>query len=97
MFGGYLVGTQLLDIGGPTYIEINNKAVKWEDIPKGLIKAFAFGAIITMVACHQGLKATGGALGVGRATTNAVVHSIVLIIFANLCFTILFHWTLAGP
>ncbi|GMV81432.1 MAG: ABC transporter permease [Planctomycetota bacterium] len=96
MFGGYLVGTTMLDIGSPTYVDINNNAVEWMDIPKGLIKAFAFGMIITLVACRQGLNAQGGALGVGRATTNAVVLSIVLIIFANLCFTILFHWTLAA-
>jgi phospholipid/cholesterol/gamma-HCH transport system permease protein len=97
MLGGYVVGTGLLDIGGPTYLEINNNAVEWGDIPKGLIKAFAFGVIITLVACRQGLNAKGGALGVGRATTNAVVLSIVLIIAANLCFAILFNWTLAEP
>jgi len=96
MFGGYVVGTLLLDIGGPTYIDLNNNAVKWPDIPKGLVKAVAFGVIITMVACRQGLKAGGGAIGVGKATTNAVVISIVLIIAANLCFAILFYWTLAG-
>jgi phospholipid/cholesterol/gamma-HCH transport system permease protein len=97
MFGGYLVGTAMLDIGGPTYLDINNSAVEWLDIPKGLIKAFAFGMIVTLVACRQGLKANGGALGVGRATTNAVVHSIMLIIAANLGFAILFNWTLAEP
>lgn len=97
MFGGYIVGTTMLDIGSPTYIDINNNAVKFMDIPKGLVKAWAFGMIVTLVACRQGLKASGGALGVGRATTSAVVLSIVLIIAANLCFTILFNWTLAGP
>ncbi|MCZ7645113.1 MAG: ABC transporter permease [Planctomycetota bacterium] len=96
MFGGYLVGTLMLDIGSPTYVDINNNAVEWADIPKGLVKAFAFGMIVTLVACRQGLKAYGGALGVGRATTSAVVLGIVLIIAANLCFTILFHWTLAA-
>lgn len=97
MFGGYVVGTAMLDIGGPTYLDINNNAVEWMDIPKGLVKAFAFGMIVTLVACRQGLKANGGALGVGRATTNAVVHSIILIIAANLGFAILFNWTLAEP
>ncbi|MBI3828932.1 MAG: ABC transporter permease [Planctomycetes bacterium] len=97
MLGGWIVGTVLLDIGSPTYIEANNDAVKWLDIPKGLVKAFAFGMIVTLVACRQGFKAEGGALGVGRATTSAVVISICLIIFANLCFAILFNWTLAGP
>ena len=97
MAGGYVVGTGMLDIGSHTYIQVNNNAVEMMDIPKGLVKAFAFGAIITLVACRKGLKASGGALGVGRSTTSAVVTSIVLIIAANLCFTILFNWTLSGP
>jgi len=97
MVGGYIVGVYMLDIPPLNYIDINNNSVKWPDIPKGLIKAAAFGLIITVVACRQGLKADGGALGVGRATTTAVVQSIVIIIAANLAFAILFNWTLAGP
>jgi phospholipid/cholesterol/gamma-HCH transport system permease protein len=97
MTGGYIVGVGLLDIPPGHYIQINNAAVEWGDIPKGLVKAAAFGMIITVVACRQGFKANGGALGVGRATTTAVVNSIVLIIAANLGFAILFNWTLAGP
>jgi len=97
MFGGYLVGVHMLDIPPLNYIRINNESVKWPDIPKGLLKAAAFGMIITVVACHQGLKANGGAVGVGRATTLAVVYSMVIIITANLAFAILFNWTLAGP
>lgn len=97
MFGGYIVGVVMLDIPSGRYIQINNESVMWSDIPRGLIKAAAFGLIITVVACRQGLKANGGALGVGRATTTAVVHSIVIIIAANLAFAILFYWTLAGP
>jgi phospholipid/cholesterol/gamma-HCH transport system permease protein len=97
MFGGYVVGVYMLDIPPLNYIQINNDSVKWWDVPKGLIKAAAFGLIIAVVACRQGLKASGGALGVGMATTTAVVNSIVIIIAANLAFAILFYWTLAGP
>lgn len=97
MFGGYLVGIYMLDISPLHYIQINNESVKWIDIPKGLVKAAAFGLIITSVACNQGLGASGGALGVGRATTTAVVRSIIIIIAANLAFAVLFYWTLAGP
>jgi len=96
MFGGYLVGVFMLDIPPLQYIQINNESVEWGDVPKGLIKAAAFGMIITVVACRQGLKATGGALGVGQATTTAVVNSIVIIIAAALCFAVLFNWTLSG-
>ena len=96
MIGGYLVGVYMLGIPPLRYIDINNNSVNAADIPNGLIKAAVFGMIITIVACRQGLKCTGGALGVGRATTAAVVHSIVIIIAANLAFAILFHWTLSG-
>ena len=94
MAGGYIVGTVLLGIGSHNYIEMNNSSIRFWDLPKGLIKAASFGAIITLVACRQGLKVTGGALGVGMATTNAVVISIVLIIAANLGFAILFNMIL---
>ena len=94
--GGFVVGTNLLDIAPLEYIKISNQSVEMNDIGKGLAKAAAFGLIITVIACRQGLSAQGGALGVGRATTTAVVRSIVCIIAANLCFTILFYWTLAG-
>jgi phospholipid/cholesterol/gamma-HCH transport system permease protein len=97
MFGGYVVGVFMLDIQPQHYIQINNDAVQWTDVPKGLVKAASFGLIITVVACTQGLKASGGALGVGRATTTAVVNSIIIIIAANLAFAILFYFTLAGP
>jgi phospholipid/cholesterol/gamma-HCH transport system permease protein len=96
MFGGYVVGVFMLKIPHGQYIQINNDSVKWGDIPTGLLKAATFGLIITAIACRQGLKANGGALGVGLATTRSVVHSIVIIIAANLAFSILFYWTLAG-
>ena len=44
-----LVGTTMLDIASLTYLDINNNAVEWGDIPKGLIKAFAFGVLITLM------------------------------------------------
>ena len=50
MFGGYIVGVYMLDISPLHYIQINNESVRWPDIPKGLIKAAAFGLIITAVA-----------------------------------------------
>jgi phospholipid/cholesterol/gamma-HCH transport system permease protein len=66
------------------------------DFYTGLIKAAVFGLILSSIACHNGLKVTGGAAGVGRATTDTVVQTIVFIIFADLLFTTLFFnigWT----
>ena len=59
------------------------------DITKGLIKTVAFGAIIALVGCREGLETSGGATGVGQATTRSVVLSIVLIFFADFLLTFL--------
>ena len=66
------------------------------DFITGLIKASVFGLILSAIACHNGLKVTGGAAGVGRATTNTVVQTIVAVIIADLMFTAIFYsigWT----
>jgi len=90
MFGGYLVGTNILDIGSARYLSVNNQAASAWDIVRGLWKSVGFGVIITAVACHEGLSVKGGAEGVGRATTRAVVIAIVAIIIADFFMTSLF-------
>ncbi|MCZ6851591.1 MAG: ABC transporter permease, partial [Planctomycetota bacterium] len=60
------------------------------------IKAGVFGLILSSFACYHGLSVTGGAAGVGRATTSTVVQSVVAIIIADLLFTTIFFkigWT----
>ena len=59
------------------------------DITRGLIKTVFFGAIIALVGCREGLETSGGATGVGQATTRSVVLSIVLIFFADFVLTFL--------
>ncbi len=54
-----------------------------KDILFGLVKALVFGIIVTIVACDQGLSATGGAEGVGKATMRSVVYSFLLVLVAN--------------
>ena len=66
------------------------------DFLTGLLKAAVFGLILAAIACHNGLKVTGGAAGVGRATTDTVVQTIVTVIIVDLMFTGLFYaleWT----
>jgi len=60
------------------------------DFYTGFIKAGVFGLLIGLIACTNGLRVTGGAEGVGRATTATVVQSIVCIVLADLVFTYLF-------
>jgi phospholipid/cholesterol/gamma-HCH transport system permease protein len=66
------------------------------DFATGLFKGGVFGLILGAIACHNGLRVTGGAAGVGMATTNTVVQTVVAVIIADLVFTGLFYafgWT----
>ncbi|MDR7523108.1 MAG: ABC transporter permease [Armatimonadota bacterium] len=80
--GGYLIATSV-GISGSTYLDSLRRFLWAYDIYAGLIKALFFGLIIAGVGCFRGLHATGGADGVGRATTGAVVAAIVLILIFN--------------
>lgn len=69
--------------GGYLTAATNPSFVSMYDVLMGLAKTAVFGMIIALVGCQQGLRTQGGAAGVGRATTNAVVLSIMLIYIAN--------------
>lgn len=79
---GYLVAV-INDVPGGGYIATLQAQVHTRDVVMGLLKTVFFAAVIVLVGAQQGLKATGGATGVGRATTNAVVISIVAIYILN--------------
>lgn len=82
VFGGYLVAlTERISSG--TFLQSLAQFVKPEDFLKGMAKAPVFGLIVAVVACQQGLRTTGGAVGVGKSTTNTVVISMVLIYITN--------------
>ncbi len=83
MFGGLLVGKNLFGISARVYIRDMMNFLTLRDIFSGIIKAVAFGIIIAIVACYQGMNTTGGAEGVGKATTRAVVISMVCIFIFN--------------
>ncbi len=81
--GGYFVGVKVLGSNPVTYINnsINNTEVK--DIWYGLIKALVFGAVVGLIGCYKGFHTEGGAEGVGKATTGAVVASCMLILILD--------------
>ena len=85
--GGYLIGVKLLGINPGVYIGRTVDFVNVDDIMYGLTKSFFFGIIITLVASFEGFNTTGGAEGVGRAATNAVVLSCVLILISDYMLT----------
>ena len=96
MTGGFLIGTLSLGIEPYLYVEKNFDALVLKDLYTGLMKSAFFALIIGIVSCFQGLAVEGGAEEVGRATTQAVVYSIVLIIVADCFFTALFYYAFPG-
>jgi phospholipid/cholesterol/gamma-HCH transport system permease protein len=82
VIGGLLVAT-LERVSVTTFMISIERFVKPYDFLAGLIKAPFFGLLIALVACQQGMRTSQGAVGVGRATTNAVVISMVLVYIAN--------------
>lgn len=86
IYGGYLLSASE-GVLGATYMNSMKQFIEPGDFLKGIVKTVVFGLIIALVGCHQGLATRGGATEVGRATTNAVVLSIVLIYLANFALT----------
>ena len=89
IMGSYLVGVLLLEINEATFFDRIDAYVKSEDLWNGIVKAAAFGIIISVVGCRKGFLTEGGAEGVGRATTQAVVVSSVSILIADYFLTAL--------
>ncbi|HBS27964.1 MAG TPA: ABC transporter permease [Phycisphaerales bacterium] len=81
----------VLKISWLTYYNNTLAQVDPGDFLTGLVKAAVYGLLIGLIACGNGLRVTGGAAGVGRATTDTVVQSVVAVIFADLLFTIAFY------
>ena len=90
VFGGFVVAVFKLDFNASIYIVSTFEHVKYLDILQGMVKALVFGIIITIISCFFGFHALGGAEGVGRATTTAVVTSSVLILTSTYFITALF-------
>jgi phospholipid/cholesterol/gamma-HCH transport system permease protein len=92
MTGGYLVGLSM-GLGSDNYLRQTAQTLFISDIISGLIKAAVFGLLIALICCYEGLQVSGGARGVGEATTRAVVFSIIAAIAADSVFTLLFYFT----
>jgi len=84
------ISVTVLEIPYETFVTNLVDQVKLADALSGFIKGGVFGLLVGLIACYNGLKVSGGAAGVGNATTNTVVQSIVAIIFADLIFTAAF-------
>ena len=87
IMGGLFIGVSRLNFNASSYLLNTIEFLNIGDIISGIIKAIVFGFIIAIMGCFNGFKATQGAEGVGRATTNAVVSSSILILASNYFLT----------
>ena len=90
IMGGWLVATKTLDFNPTVYLRNTWDFLQVWDIESGLIKAAVFGFIVALMGCYHGFNASGGARGVGRATTHAVVSAAILIFAADYLMTTMF-------
>ena len=92
VLGGFIIGTVKLNILPSLYWELTTRPLVIKDLASGLVKSGVFAVIIAIVSCFEGFHAEGGAEGVGRAPTRAVVTSFILIIGADCLFTGIFYF-----
>lgn len=94
IIGGFLMGIINLNLSPVQYFHHTINSLQMKDIITGLIKSGIFAWIIAQIGSYEGFLVKGGAEGVGKSTTKAVVSSIFFIILADVIFTAIFYfWT----
>jgi phospholipid/cholesterol/gamma-HCH transport system permease protein len=91
ILGGLLIAVLQLDLSPGFYINDTLSSLTLADVGSGVGKAFFFAYFIAIIGCYNGLNASGGADGVGRATTNTVVQASILILVSDFFLTKLFY------
>jgi phospholipid/cholesterol/gamma-HCH transport system permease protein len=86
-FGAYTAAVLLFDVDQGAFFTKIGAMVKIRDLWAGLQKAFLFGIVVGVTSCRFGLAASGGAKGVGRATTNSVVITLLLLLVVDFVVT----------
>ena len=87
IFGGYLVSVVLMQANPVSYVDRTFQFMDLNDLFSGLIKAAVFGFLLALIGCQQGFYTTGGAEGVGRSTTAAVVVASIAILISDFFLT----------
>ncbi|MFP5454081.1 MAG: MlaE family ABC transporter permease, partial [Alphaproteobacteria bacterium] len=88
IFGGYFVAVYKLDFNAIGYLQTTRQYLTATDLQMAVVKSAFFGFFIALMGCYHGFKAQGGAAGVGRATTDAVVSAFILILLSNMIITL---------
>jgi len=87
IMGGYIVGVYKLHIPHHMYMRMTFEPLRHSDVRNGLYKSIVFAIVICIISCFEGMRASEGAEGVGKATTSSVVRSFVLIIATDCLLT----------
>ena len=90
VMGGYLASVFSLGFSSGPYINRTFLYLEAKDVTSGLMKAAVFGFVIALMGCYHGYNSDGGAEGVGKATTSAVVSASILVLIFNYIMTELF-------
>lgn len=88
IYGGYLISVYFFGMTSQAYFDPIPINITSFDIWTGIVKAFAFGFLISTIACYKGITTRGGAAGVGKATTSSVVICYTYILIVNFLLTI---------
>lgn len=91
ILGGLLVATYTLDLPPGLYVNDVFDSLNFGDVFSGIAKSFFFAYFIAIIGCYNGLNTTGGADGVGRATTNTVVLASIMVLVSDFFLTKLFY------
>ena len=87
IFGGYLISVYFFNMAPAAYFDPMPLHITMFDLLTGIVKSFVFGVLIMSISCYKGMKTTGGAAGVGKATTSSVVISYCCILLSNFFLT----------
>ena len=87
IFGGYFVSVIAMGANPVTYLDITFQYMELDDLMSGLVKAAVFGLLISTIGCAKGYHTRGGAEGVGRSTTAAVVSGSIAVLVVNFFLT----------
>jgi phospholipid/cholesterol/gamma-HCH transport system permease protein len=99
IFGGYLISIYYFGMAPASYFDPMPIHITMFDLSTGVIKSFVFGVLMMTISCFKGMKTSGGAAGVGKATTNSVVITYCCILFSNFFLTValnIIHTHLTG-
>lgn len=88
--GGMLIAVTSLNLSANFYLRSVITTIRYNDLASGIGKTFFFGFVIALIACYNGLRTTGGADGVGRATTATVVSAAISVLIMDFFLTKLF-------